>query len=118
MRNWSSRCSHALWSGDQLLKRDSHESLRRMSKAFQFSIGLSGRLVAPLTLSQQPPKRCKGSKHDRPCLDRALFARHHRTDTNNLTLYNTVEQVSVLEAPQPGAILGLTFEVVSFWIRA
>lgn len=40
------------------------------------------------------------------------------TDTNNLTLYNTIEQVSVLEAPQPGAILGLTFEVVSFWIRA
>src|SRR5450759_1187012 len=73
MRNWSSRCSHALWSGDQLLKRDSHESLRRMSKAFQFSIGLSGRLVAPLTLSQQPPKRCKGSKHDRPCLDLSLI---------------------------------------------
>lgn len=39
-------------------------------------------------------------------------------ETNNATLYNTIEEVTVLQALQPGARVGLSFEVVSLWVRS
>ena len=39
-------------------------------------------------------------------------------DTNNVTLYNTIDELHVLQAPEPRATVGLSFEVVSLWVRA
>jgi hypothetical protein len=39
-------------------------------------------------------------------------------DTNNLSLFNVVEQLNIFTEPQPNAASQLSLDVVSLWVRA
>ena len=38
-------------------------------------------------------------------------------DTKNLSLINTIEQITVKDQPKEDGVIGLLFEMVSYWVR-